>query len=197
MPIGLRGVGKTVLLNRFTEIAEAEGMLVAYIESPETGDLRMLLASRLRKVLLQLDRSGAARMVLRALRVLKTFTLQLPDGGARCSSTSTRSRARPTRATSPTTSPTCWSPSARRLASAAPALLVAIDEVQYLSSDELGALITAIHRTIQLDLPVVLVGAGAAPAARPRGRRQVVRRTALRVPPHRLAHRRRRRGGVW
>ncbi len=39
-------------------------------------------------------------------------------------------------------------------------LLLAIDEVQYLSSDELGALITAIHRTTQLNLPIVLVGAG-------------------------------------
>lgn len=39
-------------------------------------------------------------------------------------------------------------------------VLVAIDEVQYLRTDELGALITAIHRTTQLDLPIVLVGAG-------------------------------------
>lgn len=38
--------------------------------------------------------------------------------------------------------------------------LIAVDEVQYLSSSELGALITAIHRTTQLDLPIILVGAG-------------------------------------
>jgi len=39
-------------------------------------------------------------------------------------------------------------------------LLLAIDEVQYLSSAALGALVSAVHRTTQLDLPVVLVGAG-------------------------------------
>jgi len=39
-------------------------------------------------------------------------------------------------------------------------VLIAVDEVQYLSKEELAALITAIHRTTQLDLPVVLVGAG-------------------------------------
>ena len=39
-------------------------------------------------------------------------------------------------------------------------LLLAIDEVQYLSDTELAALIMAIHRTTQLNLPVVLVGAG-------------------------------------
>jgi thymidylate kinase len=81
MPVGLRGVGKTVLLNRFSEIAAHEGFKVAFIESPEGGDFRILLAIWLRRILLELDRMGSAtRAVLKALRVLKTFTLQLPDG---------------------------------------------------------------------------------------------------------------------
>jgi hypothetical protein len=42
MPIGLRGVGKTVLLNRFAEIAEQEGLAVGFIEAPESGDFRYL-----------------------------------------------------------------------------------------------------------------------------------------------------------
>src|SRR5689334_10928618 len=58
MPIGLRGVGKTVLLNRFTEIAEQEGIRVSYIEAPETKDFRALLGSHLRKVLIALHRTG-------------------------------------------------------------------------------------------------------------------------------------------
>lgn len=62
MPIGLRGVGKTVLLNRFSEIAEHEGMLVAFVEAPETGDVRTLLSLRLRKALLQLQRAGSHRV---------------------------------------------------------------------------------------------------------------------------------------
>ena len=55
MPIGLRGVGKTVLLNRFTEIADQEGFAVGFIEAPESGDFRALLATRLRKILLAYD----------------------------------------------------------------------------------------------------------------------------------------------
>lgn len=43
MPIGLRGVGKTVLLNRFGDIAADVGMTPAFIEAPETGDFRTLL----------------------------------------------------------------------------------------------------------------------------------------------------------
>ena len=80
MPIGLRGVGKTVLLNRFGDIAQDSGMTTAFIEAPETGDFRTILAIRIRKVLLGLERNGTRRAALRALRVLKTVTLQLPDG---------------------------------------------------------------------------------------------------------------------
>jgi hypothetical protein len=54
MPIGLRGVGKTVLLNRFGDLARDAGMTAAFIEAPETGDFRTLLAVRIRKVLLEL-----------------------------------------------------------------------------------------------------------------------------------------------
>jgi hypothetical protein len=51
-------------------------------------------------------------------------------------------------------------PSAKPRKIAAPASCFAIDEVQYLSEEELAAVIMAIHRTSQLNLPVVLVGAG-------------------------------------
>jgi hypothetical protein len=81
MPIGLRGVGKTVLLNRFAEIAEQEGCRVAHLESPETGDFRLLLAVMVRRILLAFNQMGPAKGVLKALRVLKAFTLTLPEGG--------------------------------------------------------------------------------------------------------------------
>jgi hypothetical protein len=63
MPIGLRGVGKTVLLNRFAEVAENEGFAVGLIEAPETGNFPTLLAVRLRKILLGLDRGPVSRAV--------------------------------------------------------------------------------------------------------------------------------------
>ncbi len=159
MPVGLRGVGKTVLLNRFVQIATHEGMKVAFVEAPETGDFRSLLAVRLRKILLDLDQGLGRRAVLRALRVLKSFSFQLPDGSA----------------ISLGVDPLVGQADSGLLADDVTDLLVAvgeaareersgvllaIDEVQYLSDVELAAIITAIHRTGQLDLPVVLVGAG-------------------------------------
>lgn len=83
MPIGLRGVGKTVLLNAFNEIAESEGLKVGYIEAPETGDLSKLLATRMRKILLDLDRAGkVSRAAKRALGALSSFTYTFPDGAS-------------------------------------------------------------------------------------------------------------------
>lgn len=55
IPIGLRGVGKTVLLNRFAELAEEAGLRASYLEAPESGDFASLLAGQLRKILLGLD----------------------------------------------------------------------------------------------------------------------------------------------
>ena len=69
MPIGLRGVGKTVLLNRFAEIAEMEGLEVGFIEAPEGGGFLAPLAGRLRGILLRLDRGPVERTVRRALGV--------------------------------------------------------------------------------------------------------------------------------
>lgn len=159
MPIGLRGVGKTVLLNRFSEIAGDEDLNVAYIEAPETGDFRTLLAVRLRKVLLQLERRGAAKAVLRALRVLKTFSLQLPDGGRIAVDVDALSGEADSGLLSEDLTDLLVAVG-EATADRGTGVLLAIDEVQYLSGEELAALITAIHRTTQLNLPVVLIGAG-------------------------------------
>jgi hypothetical protein len=159
MPIGLRGVGKTVLLNRFDGMAQAHGLVAALIEASDTGDFRKVLAARLRSILFELDRETVSAKVKRALGVLKAFTYTLPDG----SSISLNVDA------------VLGSADSGLLAEDLTALLVAvgeaahdrsrglmlaIDEVQYLSAEELGALISAIHRTVQLGLPVILVGAG-------------------------------------
>jgi hypothetical protein len=159
MPIGLRGVGKTVLLNRFQELAEAQGLNVAFIEAPESGDFARLLALRLRTVLLDLRRSRASAAVIKALGVLKGFAWQLPDGTSIAFDVD--AYAGMGDSGDLTEDLTALFVAVGEAAKDhETAMMIAVDEVQYLSADELGALITAIHRTSQLDLPVVLVGAG-------------------------------------
>jgi AAA ATPase domain len=159
MPIGLRGVGKTVLLNRFTEIADREGFAVGFIEAPESGDFRALLAIRLRKILLAYDNERKTAKVLKALRVLKAFSLQLPDGSKVSIDVDALAGAADSGNLSDDVTDllVATGEAARERDSG---ILLAVDEVQYLDEPELAALITAIHRTTQQDLPVVLVGAG-------------------------------------
>ena len=148
-----------MLLNRFHTMAQERNLAGALIEAPETGEFVKLLAVRLRAVLLELDKGSVSSKVKRALGVLKAFTYTLPDG----SSISINVDA------------VTGSADSGLLAEDLTSLLVAVgeaaldrdrgfilavDEVQYLSAEELGALISAVHRTVQLKLPVILVGAG-------------------------------------
>jgi GTPase SAR1 family protein len=159
MPIGLRGVGKTVLLNRFASIASHEGLKVVSVESPEDADLRALLARSLRKVLLGLDRSTMSSKLTRALRVLKSFSATTPDGlTLRLDVDSWSGLADSGDFADDLTD--LLIAVGEALAERRSGLLLCIDEVQYVTAEALGALISAIHRTVQADLPVVLVGAG-------------------------------------
>ncbi len=159
MIIGLRGVGKTVLLGRFAEMAEERQLVVAHIEASESSRFIPVLASSLRKILLKLSSGTVSAAVNKALRVLKSFTLQLPDGSQ----------------VAVDMEPLVGLADSGHLAEDLTDVLVAvgeagrdrgrgvlvvIDEVQYLSPEELGAMISAIHRSTQLNLPLIVVGAG-------------------------------------
>jgi hypothetical protein len=159
MPIGLRGVGKTVLLNRFQEIARDRGLRIAFIEASESGDFKRLLVTRLRSVLLELDQGPVSRAVKRALGILKSFTYTLPDGTSISLDVDAVAGSADSGVLSEDMSDllTALGEAAHDRNSG---VLIAIDEVQYLDATELAAIISAIHRTVQLSLPVILVGAG-------------------------------------
>jgi DNA-binding CsgD family transcriptional regulator len=160
MPVGLRGVGKTVLLNRFQEIALQEGMQSGYIEAPEGGDFARLLAISLRKILLRLDQGPVSTLVRRALKILKSFTLTLPEGvgSIKIDAEAWSGEADSGLLNEDLTDLLVAVGEAARDRDTG--IVLAVDEVQYLQPEELAAGIVAIHRTTQLDLPVVLVGAG-------------------------------------
>ena len=72
--VGLRGVGKTVLLIRIAQKIEARGFVVVSIEAPEKRSLPALLIPSLRTALLKLDRIAAAGdLAKKALRALGGF----------------------------------------------------------------------------------------------------------------------------
>ena len=162
MPIGLRGVGKTVLLNRFTEEAIKLGAHVALIEAPEDASLRQLLAKEARRVLLQLDRVGAvSQAVKRALRIFKSFSITMgPDGSLSAGVDLDPELGVGDSGILADDVTDLFVALGEAAKDRGTGLVIAIDEVQYLGDDELGALITAVHRTTQRQLPLVIVGAG-------------------------------------
>ncbi len=161
--IGLRGVGKTVLLNQMQTDAEAIGIETLMIEAPENRSLPAILAPRLRMALLRLSRNERAKaLATRALRALSGFTQALrvkyqdidlkldfaPEPGVADNGDLEQDLQDLLEAVG----------AAAKQADTALALFV--DELQYVKEAELAALISALHRASQRQLPIVLVGAG-------------------------------------
>nr|WP_218853603.1 ATP-binding protein [Schumannella luteola] len=161
---GLRGVGKTVLLNSFRTIAQEEGWEVIEFEAVKHGEnrFRQTLASQLKASLLRMSpRARWSDRARRAAEALSAFSASVDSTGT-------------------------WSigwdiPPAEGIADHGDlamdltdvlvaigeaasehgrGLALLIDEVQFLETPQLESLIQAIHKTVQRSLPVTFVGAG-------------------------------------
>ena len=161
--VGLRGVGKTVLLERIREEAESNGIYTLQIEAPENRSFPSVMVPQLRLTLLKIsNREAAKELAQRALRGLAGFvkTLQLEYQGI---GLTLESVPEPGLADSGDLE-TDLQDLLEVVGAAAKAdqscVALFVDELQYVKEDELAALITALHRTSQRGLPVTMVGAG-------------------------------------
>jgi len=160
---GLRGVGKTVLLNRMEQICESVGYHTIQIEAHEGKSLPALLAPAIRSLLLRLDRlAGAKAKVRHAFAVLKSFvssvTLTVDDIPIGLD-------IDPAPGTADSGDleidlPELLVALAEVARDRSTAIAVIIDEIQYFSENELSALIMGMHKMQQRQLPLVLIGAG-------------------------------------
>lgn len=158
---GLRGVGKTVLLNRFDRIAQDAGLQVAFMEASDDGSFVTLLANRIRRIILELDRLGAlSEAAKRAMRVFKSFTVRFGAEGLAFAIDVDPERGQADSGDLASDLQDLFVAVGAAAKDRNTGVLIAIDELQYLDERELGALIMAVHRTSQLELPVVIVGAG-------------------------------------
>lgn len=161
MLLGLRGVGKTVLLNKVEQIAEKYGYVTSFIEAPEDRKLVDLLYPKIQQALRKLSLVEAAKTATHtAKRALRSFarTFKITVGDFEVSVDSEPGVADSGNLEYDLTDLFVKVGEAAKVAGRGWALL--IDEVQYLSTEELGALIVAIHRINQKALPVLLFGAG-------------------------------------
>lgn len=161
--VGLRGVGKTVLLDRMRDDSEAGGIHTLRVEAPENRSLPAILGPQLRQALLRLSGNERAKdLAQRALRGLAGFAKALkfkyadievgldfdPEPGLADNGDLEHDLQALLEATGAAAQ------------QAETALIMFADELQYVEEDELAALITSLHRTAQRRMPVSLVGAG-------------------------------------
>ena len=163
MLIGLRGVGKTVLLTRISQESEARGFIVVNIEAPERRSLPALLIPSLRAALLRLDRIAAAGdLAKKALRSLGGFVGAMKvkyqdiefgvdlgeEPGTADSGDLEHDLIDLLLAVG------------RAAREKSTAVVFFIDELQYVEEEQFAALITALHKCAQYQLPIALIGAG-------------------------------------
>ena len=159
---GLRGVGKTVLHSSMRDAAEGEGMTIVAIEAPENRSLPGILVPALRAALLRLDRMRQASAgVKRALRALAGFAklkvkyddLEValdfePEPGLADSGDLEADLADLIVAVG------------EAAGERGSAVVLVIDELQYVPEEQLAALISALHRASQKQLPITMLAAG-------------------------------------
>lgn len=160
---GLRGVGKTVLLNEIERIAQRCGYRTVLVEAHDAKPMAVLLAPHLRRLLFELDRiAGAGDKARRGLAVLKSFVSAIkvkigdvdigldiePEPGAADSGDLEVDL------------PSLFVAVGEAAQERGVAVAILIDEIQYFSALELSALIMAMHKMQQRQLPLVLIGAG-------------------------------------
>jgi hypothetical protein len=161
--IGLRGVGKTVLLDRMREEAERSGVYAVRIEAPEGRSLPAILAPQLRQTLLRLSRKERAQeKATRGLRALAGFAKSLkikfadievgfdfdPEAGLADNGDLDQDLV------------SLLEVVGEAAQSDESAVVLFIDELQYVEEAQLAALITALHRCAQRSLPIMMIGAG-------------------------------------
>ena len=161
--VGLRGVGKTVLLTRISQETEARDFVVVSIETPENRSLPALLIPALRTALLKLNRmSAAGDLGKRALRVLGGFVGAMKvkyqdiefglDLGSEPGVADSGDLEHDLVA--------LFMEVGRAAKEKQTAFGLLIDEIQYIKEAEFAALIMALHKCTQNQLPVMLIGAG-------------------------------------
>jgi hypothetical protein len=163
MMVGLRGVGKTVLLDQMRKDAEASGMQTVRIEAPENRSLPALLSPPLRLALLHLSKTEAAKnYAIRGLRALAGFASKLklsyadievgldydPEPGLADNGDLEGDLT------------VLLQQVGFAARAAGTAVIIFIDELQYVQEPQMAALISALHRCSQDQLPLTVVGAG-------------------------------------
>jgi hypothetical protein len=159
---GLRGVGKTVLLTKFEDLAREGGWTTVEAEITKGSDFGDRIANLVRRALLQLSpRARWKKRTKRAAAVLRSFQVTLrPDGGVTAGFDLEPAEGLADSGRLDEDLTDVFVALGEAAEEHDSGVVFLLDEVQFLSAAEFEALIAAIHKTVQRQLPITLVGAG-------------------------------------
>jgi hypothetical protein len=153
---GLRGVGKTVLLNAFEDRAESEGFLTYYHEMTPDSSLVGEIARDAQAAMARLKLSARATKAIRdALAHLRTIRVVGPEGIELSVDLRTADEGTISRDLSE-----LLLQLGRAAADKATGVVFLLDEVQFVKEVEYRSVITALHRATQKNVPITLAAAG-------------------------------------
>lgn len=161
--VGLRGVGKTVLLDKIRQDADGRGMQTISVEAPEGRSLPAMLAPQLRLALLRLSRVEQAKAVAeKGLRALAGFAkaLKIKFGDIEVGLDFDPEPGLADNGDLQGDLTALLEQVGNAAKSANTTLVIFIDELQYVEQDQFAALISALHKCSQSRLPLTVVGAG-------------------------------------
>lgn len=160
---GLRGVGKTVLLNEVERRATADGHRTLIVEAREGQHIGELIAPNLRQLLYDLDRiKGAGNKARRALAVLRSFIggIKVKVGELDLGLDIEPEKGSADSGDLHTDLTNLFVAVAEAAQERNKVIVLLIDEIQYIDEEAFSALIRAMHRIQQRLLPLALVAAG-------------------------------------
>lgn len=157
---GLRGVGKTVLINRLQRSAEERGIFCKHIEVEERKDFISQIASCAQGFLRKIStRENLKYLIQKPLDAIKALVISFdPENSTFSLSMQEQELYRSTNLIQSLTD--VFTALGEAAYEAETPICFFIDEIQYMKKQELGALIAAIHRSNQLGYPIMIVGAG-------------------------------------
>ncbi len=164
--VGLRGVGKTVLLGEIQTLAEARQYKVTFIEAHESRQkksLPALLIPHLRRILFDLNRGEmVSEKARKALRIFKSFisALKIKTSDLEFSIDMDAETGEADSGDLEVDLAALFVAIGEAAKDRKTAVAIIIDELQYVDEKELSAMIMAIHRVSQKSLPLILIGAG-------------------------------------
>lgn len=160
--IGLRGVGKTVLLGEFERIAREHNWVAVPAEISKTKEFGPQLANLVRKALFQLSPKARWNDVAkRAAGVIRSFSMTVqPDGALTAGLDVEKVDGTADSGQFDEDLADVLESLGETARDVGRGVVFLLDEIQFLSKDELEALIGAIHRCIQRRLPITVACAG-------------------------------------